>query len=291
MPGIELNEQASNDHRLIARRFNVRKKMLLLLAFSSGLLLAILILSFWLSNDHLRLSATSKNLAPSFQHLFGTDWLGRDMFTRTIKGLRLSLAVGACASVLSVIIATVMGICAATFGKAVDTVISWIIDLFIGMPHLVFMVLICFIVGGGIHGIIIGVCLTHWTALARVVRSEVLQIKHAEFIQISKSYGKTSWYIARKHVMPAIFPQILIGFLLMFPHVILHEAALTFLGFGLSPQTPAIGIILSEAMNHISTGKWWLVVFPGLLLVVAVKSFDSIGEQLRILLEPASSNQ
>ena len=156
------------------------------------------------------------------------------MFTRTIKGLRLSLAVGTFASVLSVLIATVMGICAATFGKAVDAAISWVIDLFIGMPHLVFMVLICFIVGGGVHGIVLGVSLTHWTALARLVRSEVLQIKNAEYIQISKSYGKSAWYIARKHIMPSIFPQIMIGFLLMFPHVILHEAALTFLGFGFS---------------------------------------------------------
>lgn len=275
----------------IQEGMNVRKKMIVLLAISSGFLLTILILSFWLSNDNLRLSAANKNLAPNLQYIFGTDWLGRDMFTRTIKGLRLSLAVGAFASILSVLIATVMGICAATFGKTVDAVISWLIDLFIGMPHLVFMVLICFIVGGGIHGIVLGVSLTHWTGLARVVRSEVLQIKGAEYIQISKSYGKSAWYIATKHILPSIFPQIMIGFLLMFPHVILHEAALTFLGFGLSPQTPAIGIILSEAMNHISTGKWWLVVLPGLLLVVVVKSFDSIGEQLRILMEPASSNE
>ncbi|SDD96526.1 peptide/nickel transport system permease protein [Paenibacillus sp. UNCCL117] len=269
---------------------NVRQKMVLLLAISSGFLLTILILSFWLSNDNLRLSG-SKNLAPSLDHLFGTDWLGRDMFTRTIKGLRLSLAVGAFASLLSVLIAIVMGVCAATFGKAVDAVISWVIDLFIGMPHLVFMVLICFIAGGGIYGIVLGVSLTHWTALARLVRSEVLQIKNAEYIQISRSCGKSPWYIARKHMLPYIFPQVMIGFLLMFPHVILHEAALTFLGFGLSPQTPAIGIILSEAMSHISTGKWWLVVFPGLLLVVVVKSFDNIGEQVRILMEPSSSNE
>jgi peptide/nickel transport system permease protein len=275
----------------IQEGLNERKKMMLLLAFSTGFLIVILILSFWLSNDNLRLGAGSKNLEPSLKHLFGTDWLGRDMFTRTIKGLRLSLAVGAFASLLSILIAIVMGICAATFGKVVDAVISWIIDLFIGMPHLVFMVLICFIVGGGIHGIVLGVCLTHWTALARVVRSEVLQIKGAEYIQISKSYGKSAWYIARKHILPSIFPQIMIGFLLMFPHVILHEAALTFLGFGLSPQTPAIGIILSEAMSHISTGKWWLVVFPGLLLVIVMKSFDSIGEKLRIMMEPVSSNE
>lgn len=277
--------------QLVREGWNVRKKMVLMLAISLGFLFVLLLLSFTLSNDHLRLGAGAKNMAPSLSHLFGTDWLGRDMFTRTIKGLRLSLTIGAFTSLLSVLIAVMMGICAATFGKTADTVISWVIDLFIGMPHLVFMVLICFIAGGGIYGIVLGISLTHWTALARVVRSEVLQIKNAEYIQISKSYGKSAWYVARKHMLPAIFPQVMIGFLLMFPHVILHEAALTFLGFGLSPQTPAVGIILSEAMNHISTGKWWLVVFPGMLLVMVVKSFDSIGEQFRRMTEPASSHE
>ncbi len=271
--------------------FNARKRMLLFMGLSALLVTAVLILSFLLSDNHLRLNAAIKNLPPSWSHWFGTDWLGRDMLTRTVKGLRLSLAVGAFASVISVCMATLMGVCAATFGKTVDAIVSWIIDLFIGMPHLVFMVLICFIVGGGIHGIILGVSLTHWTSLARVVRAEVLQIKNAEYIQISRSYGKSSWFIARRHILPAVFPQIMIGFLLMFPHVILHEAALTFLGFGLSPQTPAIGIILSEAMSHISTGKWWLVLFPGLLLITVIKSFDNIGEQLRILMEPASSHE
>lgn len=273
------------------KEINVRKKMIVLLGFSAMLLLCILIFSFLLSNDNFRLSSTDKNLPPSFKHLFGTDWLGRDMFTRTIKGLRLSLAVGAFASIISVFMATIMGICAATFGKTLDAVISWLIDLFIGMPHLVFMILISFIVGGGIRGIVLAVSLTHWTSLARIVRSEVLQIRNAEYIQISKSYGKSSWYIAKKHILPSVFPQIMIGFLLMFPHVILHEAGLTFMGFGLSPQTPAVGIILSEAMSHISTGKWWLVTFPGLLLVIVIKSFDNIGEQLRILMEPVSSNE
>lgn len=271
--------------------FNARKRMLVLMGLSALLVTAVLILSFLLSDNHLRLNAAIKNLPPSWSHWFGTDWLGRDMLTRTVKGLRLSLAVGAFASVISVCMATLMGVCAATFGKTVDAIVSWIIDLFIGMPHLVFMVLICFIVGGGIHGIILGVSLTHWTSLARVVRAEVLQIKNAEYIQISRSYGKSPWFIARRHILPAVFPQIMIGFLLMFPHVILHEAALTFLGFGLSPQTPAIGIILSEAMSHISTGKWWLVLFPGLLLITVIKSFDNIGEQLRILMEPASSHE
>lgn len=271
--------------------WNARKKMVWILSASAGFLAILLLLSIVLSEHNLRLGAGGKNLPPSLDHLFGTDWLGRDMFTRTVKGLRLSLTIGAFTSLVSVLIAVFMGISAAMFGKTVDAVVSWIIDLFIGMPHLVFMVLICFIAGGGIYGIVLGISLTHWTGLARVIRSEALQIKNAEYIQISRSYGKSAGYIARRHMLPLIFPQVLIGFLLMFPHVILHEAALTFLGFGLSPQTPAVGIILSEAMNHISTGKWWLVVFPGLLLVTVVKSFDSIGEQFRILTEPVSSNE
>lgn len=276
--------------RVMNREDNAKRKMVRMLVFSVALLSVILILSFALSDANLRLNIAGKNLAPSLQHVFGTDWLGRDMLTRTIKGLRLSLLVGTFASMISVFLATAMGIGAAIFGKKADTFISWLIDLFIGMPHLVFMILISFIVGGGIRGIVLGVSLTHWMSLTRVVRAEVLQLKNAEYIHVSKSYGKSPWYIACKHILPSIFPQIMVGFLLMLPHVILHEAALTFLGFGLSPQTPAIGIILSEAMKHISTGKWWLILFPGLLLVIVIKSFDNIGEQVRILLEPSSAN-
>lgn len=269
---------------------NARKKMVAYVGFALLFISTIIILGFTLSGDGLRLNAGSKNLTPSLTHLFGTDWLGRDMFTRTIKGLRLSLTVGALTAVISVVIATILGTAAALFGKKVDALISWLIDLFIGMPHLVFMILISFVVGGGMYGVILGVALTHWPSLARIVRAEVLQIKGAEYIRISASYGKSALFIARKHILPAVFPQIMIGFLLMFPHVILHEAALTFLGFGLSPQTPAVGIILAEGMNHMSSGKWWLVVFPGILLVCVVKMLDSIGERARILVNPNSSH-
>lgn len=131
------------------KKLNTREKMVLMIVFSVILLLVILSLSFILSDENLRISVSKKNLPPSFKNLFGTDWLGRDMFTRTIKGLRLSLSVGAFASIISVAVATVMGMCAATFGRTVDAIISWFIDLFIGMPHIVFMVLICFIAGGG----------------------------------------------------------------------------------------------------------------------------------------------
>lgn len=154
------------------------------------------------------------------------------------------------------------------------------------MPHLVFMILLAFIVGGGEKGIIVGVGLTHWPSLARMLRAEILKIKTENFIEISRQFGKSEYFIFKEHILKHIITQKIVGFTLLFPHVILHESALTFLGFGLSPQTPALGIILSEGVGNISRGYWWLILFPAIFLILIVKSFDSIGERIKILLNP-----
>ena len=103
---------------------------------------------------------------------------------------------------------------------------------------------------------VIGVALTHWPSLARLIRAEVIQLRESPYIQISCKLGKSSWYIARKHMLPHLVPQFIVGLVLMFPHAILHESSITFLGFGLSTEQPAIGIVLSEAMQYLITGKW-----------------------------------
>lgn len=105
---------------------------------------------------------------------------------------------------------------------------------------------------------------------------------------MAKKLGMRPFDIARKHMLPHLFPQFLVGLLLLFPHAILHEASITFLGFGLSPEQPAVGVILSESMKYLATGKWWLALFPGLLLVLTVMLFDMAGESLRKLLDPGS---
>lgn len=225
-----------------------------------------------------------RNSAPSLNHLFGTDWLGRDMFTRTVMGLSLSIGVGLIGAIGSTLIALFLGMAAATMGKMADRLISWIIDLFLSVPHLVTLILIAFTLGGGFKGIVIGLTLTHWPSLARVIRAEVMQVRSAEFVQVSQKMGKSRWWIALHHILPHIAPQLLIGFMLLFPHVILHEAAVTFLGLGLSPHEPAIGIILSESMKYLSSGMWWLAFFPGLCLLIVVRTFDQIGENLRLLM-------
>jgi ABC-type dipeptide/oligopeptide/nickel transport systems, permease components len=272
-------------------RLNRRQRTIMMIISSLLVLLGIIAASILLGDERIATHFGSKNLAPSLSHPFGTDWLGRDMFTRTIKGLSLSIYVGLTASAASVVIALVLGMSAATMGKVVDSIITWLVDLFLGMPHLVALILIAFTIGGGVKGVIIGVACTHWTSLTRVIRAEVMQLRSAEFVQVSRQMGKSRWWIAVRHILPHLVPQFFVGFLLLFPHAILHEASITFLGFGLSPHKPAIGVILSESMKYLSTGMWWLAFFPGLSLLIIVRAFDIIGENLRLLIDPRNAHE
>ncbi|WP_423245049.1 ABC transporter permease [Heliorestis acidaminivorans] len=250
----------------------------------------IILMSLFIGDERLATNFDAKNLPPSFMNPFGTDWLGRDMFARTMKGLSLSIFIGLIASCASVLVALLLGLTAALMGKVVDSIISWFIDLFLGVPHLVALILISFTLGGGVKGVIIGVAVTHWPSLARVIRAEVMQLRSAEFVLVSRQMGKGPWWIATHHILPHLIPQLLVGFVLLFPHAILHEAAITFLGFGLSPHQPAIGIILSESMKYLATGLWWLAFFPGLCLLIIVRAFDMLGDNLRLLIDPHNAH-
>ncbi|PZE22875.1 ABC transporter permease [Paenibacillus xerothermodurans] len=244
-----------------------------------------------LSPDNLATQLALRNLPPSLQHPFGTDWLGRDMLTRTLKGLVLSLKVGILAGAVSAMIAAVLGLLAATMGSLADRIITWCIDLFLSVPHLVTLILIAFVLGGGAKGVIVGVALTHWPSLSRLIRAEVLHLRSAEFVQVSRRLGKSRFWIGTRHILPHLAPQLLVGLMLIIPHAILHEAAVTFVGMGLSPHEPAIGIILSESMRYLSTGMWWLALFPGLCLLLLVRCFGRLGEHLRLLVDPRRAHE
>lgn len=230
-----------------------------------------------------------RNSAPSIAYPFGTDWLGRDVLARTIQGLRTSLGIGLSAALASALLALALGVSAATLGRTADTVITWLIDVTIAMPHMVLLILIAFACGGGAKGVIIAVAVTHWPALTRVIRAEVLQVRTAHFVRLSSKFGKSTFFIATRHILPHVLPQFLVGLVLLFPHAILHAAALTFLGFGMSPHTPAIGALLAESMRYLSLGLWWLAVAPGATLVATVMMFDLLGNSLREILNPRIS--
>lgn len=270
----------------VPRRLNRRVLTIVVCAVIAVLLLAILIAGICITDDMVAPNFAQKNQAPSMAHMFGTDWLGRDMFLRTVKGLSLSIVVGSVGSAVSAVLATAIGIAAAMGSKWLDSAVNWCIDLVMGVPHMVLLILVSFACGKGLTGLLVGLAVTHWTSLARLMRSEVMQIRAQQYIAVSRRLGHGSWFILTRHLLPHLVPQFLVGLILLFPHAILHESALSFLGFGLSPEQPAIGIILSESMKYLSSGMWWLAVFPGLLLVLLVVLFEKLGDHLRKIVDP-----
>ena len=270
------------------RHWNGRKNALFLLVAAAVVLCAVAVAGGLLSGQAMVTDFTSKNLAPCGSFLFGTDWMGRDMLSRTLTGLSLSIRIGLLTAAVSAVIALVLGVASDVLGGWVDAVISWCIDLVMGIPHILLVMLISLAFGKGFVGVVAGVALSHWPSLARVIRGEVLQLRGAVYVRTAEKLGVSRLTIARRHLLPHLLPQFLTGLVLQFPHAILHEASVTFLGFGLSPEQPAIGVILSESMSYLTTGKWWLAMFPGLSLVLVVVLFAAMGEQLRKLLDPAS---
>lgn len=281
----------SGSPRLKPSGINTKKKMIIYVTVAGVYLLAVLIAGLVMNPDLYGVHYENKFLTPSFAHPFGTDFMGRDMFWRSIKGLSNSILVGLAASAVSSVIALIFGIAAAIIGGKTDRVITWLVDCCMGMPHIVLLLLISYMMGRGGFGVAFAVAVTHWPELTRLVRAEVLQVKNAQYVKAAAKMGKSRFQIAREHIIPHVLPVYLVGLVLLFPHAIMHEASLTFLGFGFSASTPAIGGILSEAMKHIVTGKWWLCLFPGLILLIAVMLFDVIGDKLKMLLNPGSGNQ
>ena len=271
--------------------WNRRKTLFIFLIMAALMLTVITIGGRVLENEAMVTDFSRKNLAPCPAYPFGTDWMGRDMFVRTITGLSLSIRIGLLTAAVSALIACFMGTAAACLGKAADGLVGIVIDLVMGIPHILLLVLISFALGKGFWGVVTGIALTHWTSLARLIRGEVLQLKQSQYIKIAEKLGQGKLTIALKHMTPHLIPQLFVGLVLMFPHAILHEASITFLGFGLSPEQPAIGVILSESMKYLAMGKWWLALFPGLFLVFVVLLFHFMGSTISQLLDPAHAHQ
>ncbi len=229
-----------------------------------------------------------RNLGPSGAHWFGTDRLGRDMLARTLAGLRLSLFVGVAAAVVSAAIALTLACLAAVFGGVVDRAVGWLVDLFLALPHLVLLILVAFALGGGTGAVVAAVALTHWPTLTRVLRGRAREVMSSDYVAISRQQGHGRGWIARHHLAGHLTGHFLVGTVLLFPHAILHEAALSFLGLGVDPGEPSIGILLAESMRYLTAGAWWLAVLPGLCLLVVVKLVDTIGSNARALLDPRS---
>lgn len=264
-------------------------------ALALSILLTVLLLLIYLCGVLIPDTAIAGNYAkaglpPSAAHPFGTDALGRDLLCCTFKGLSLSITIGVAASLASALIAILIGLLSAVGSKRVDAAVGWLIDLVMSVPHTILIILISFVLGRGFFGLLAGIAATHWCSLARLIRAEVMQLRTQPYVQLSRRLGRSDMWILRHHLLPHLMPQLLVGTLLLFPHAILHEASVSFLGFGLPPERATIGQLLAESLRYLSAGMWWSALLPGAALVILVLLFDRLGETLRLLTDPYRSH-
>ena len=296
-----MNNMAANDMRMGKVRTkmgkdrqmetNQRLRTVVFLIVAVVILATVTVAGILTEDYAVETDFSQRNLSPGLQHLFGTDWMGRDMLTRTLSGLSLSIRIGILTAVVSAAVALLLGTASVVLGRKADAVISWCIDLVMGIPHILLVMLISLACGRGFAGVVAGVALSHWPSLARVIRGELMQLRQAPYILVAEKMGVSKLQNVKRHMLPHLLPQLLTGVILLFPHAILHESSVTFLGFGLSSEQPAIGVILSESMQYLTTGKWWLALFPGLALVLVVVLFALLGERVRRLLDPSSVHE
>lgn len=179
-------EQITTVSMVRSRRKNPKKRAFILFIFALSFLVLLLGSSLFLSTEGLTVNYRIQNISPNWTFPFGTDWLGRNMLSRTIKGLSLSFGVGVLAASVSAVIALIFSLLA-SLNQKIDAVIMGLVDLFLGVPHIVSIILISFSFGGGFKGVVFGIALTHWPSLTRLLRAEVLQLKNTEYVAVSKN--------------------------------------------------------------------------------------------------------
>ncbi|MET0188237.1 MAG: ABC transporter permease [Pseudonocardia sediminis] len=232
----------------------------------------------WLGGlDEGAVDYTAIRQAPSLAHPFGTDGVGRDVLLRSFAGLWVSLQVAAACAVISTVIGTLFGAASGLLGGWPDRLLMRVVDGVNAVPHLLLGIVIVALYRGSVLAVIASIGLTHWTTVARVVRSEVLSLRRRPFVDAAISGGSSRLRILRRHLLPAVVPQAVLSAVLILPHAVWHETALSFLGLGLPPHLASLGNILGEGRQAVLLGSWWIVVFPSVLLAATTLCVAGIG--------------
>ncbi len=225
-------------------------------------------------------------LAPMTKgHLFGTDPMGRDLLTRVIYGARISMIVSLAAVFLAGCFGTAAGLISGFYGGWTDRIIMRVVDVQLSFPFVILALTIAAVLGPSLQNIIITLAVSNWVLYARLVRGEVLAIKEKQFIQAAFTVGLPDWRIMATHVLPNVLSPVIVLASLEVGRMIVTEAAISFLGFGIQPPTAAWGNILSEGKDYMTTA-WWLTVFPGLAIVVTTLATNIVGDAVRDKLDP-----
>ena len=224
---------------------------------------------------------------PSGAHPFGTDHVGRDVLSRVIAGIRLSLLIASLSVLLSLTIGTGVGLAAGYLGGVVDTLLMRTVDAALAVPRVLLLLVVLTLLPSGVVGLVIVLGLTSWFGTSRLVRAEVLSLRERDFVVATNALGLRSFRILLRHLLPNVAAPVIVAATLGIGHIILIEAGLSYLGAGVPRPTASLGGIINDGMSNLSQA-WWISAFPGLVIVLVVIGFSLIGDSLRDALDPKS---
>lgn len=273
----------------VMKRFFKRKVSIIGLVIL-GLFFAMATLGpFLCKYDPLTQDTTIIGQEPGLTHWFGTDYLGRDIFTRIVYGAQVSLFISFTGVVVGSFIGIILGVCAGYYGKWVDAVISRLIDVMLAFPGLLLAIVIVAILGSGTLNTIIAIAVFAVPSIARMVRGVVVANKGAQYIGAAKVMGEPDWRIIFTHIIPNSVSQIIVNITLNLGSAILTSSSLSFLGLGIQPPSPEWGAMLNKAKDVLRMNPWE-ALFPGLAITLVVMSFSLVGDGLRDALDPKLKN-
>ena len=252
-------------------------------------LVVIAVLTPWLApygyeTQNLALGASG----PSAEHWLGTDIHGRDLMTRLMYGGRISLMVGFAATAVSLVIGVIWGAIAGYVGGLTDTVLMRIVDILYALPFMIFIILLMVVFGRSLLLLFLAIGLIEWLTMARIVRTQVMNIRNQEFVSAAVVTGLSHWQIISRHIIPNIIGPVIVYITLTIPSVMLLEAFLSFLGLGIQPPQSSWGVLISGGVETMEEYPW-LLLFPGLTLSATLFALNFLGDGLRDALDPRAT--
>ncbi|MBQ6480999.1 MAG: ABC transporter permease [Anaerolineaceae bacterium] len=235
--------------------------------------------------DPLQTNIPQKLKAPSGEHIFGTDELGRDLFSRLIEGTRITVIVGIVAVLIALILGTILGVISGYYGGWIDTLISGFIDTIWAFPTIILALAITTALGNGLFNVLLAIGIVYTPSFARIVRSMVLTVRETEYVQGAKAVGLNDFEIITRYILPNTFSVIIVQTSLNAAQAILTEASLSFMGLGLSAENASWGALLRSGFSFMTRGAYWLSVIPGIAIMVTVLGLNFLGDGLRDALD------
>lgn len=256
--------------------------------FIVGMLTVMAIIGPYLTGfSYYEQDLTNKNLAPGSEHWFGTDSAGRDLFTRCWYGARISLFIGIAAALFDLVIGVLYGGISGIKGGWVDNAMMRMMEVLYSIPYLLLVILLMVVLGPGLWTMIAAMTITGWIPMARLVRGQVFQLKQQEFVIASYALGATAGWILRRHIVPNMLGTVLVHLTLTIPSAIFTEAALSFLGLGISAPMSSWGTLANDALEGILIGNLFPLFIPGFFISLTIFAFHAVGDGIRDALAPA----